>query len=86
MPSKPTLNPGQILKAVTLPASAMHPFLTPSGKVLSFEEPPTSREDVGAVYCLPQRLSEHQPGSVQPDLSSVTSSGSRKAVESGGLG
>lgn len=36
----------------------------------------TPRENVDGVYCLPQRLRDHQPGLVQPDLPSVASGGS----------
>lgn len=74
---EPTWDPGQILKAVTLPALDMHLFLIPSKKVLSYEEPPpTSRENGGDNYCIRQRLREHQLGLVQPALSSVISGGS----------
>lgn len=65
----------------------IHSFLTSSGKSLSNEEPSqTFREDIGDIYCFPQRFRENYPGLVQPDPSSVTSVGQGKAVGSvGGL-
>ena len=78
MPPELTLDPEKILKAVTL---------TSSGKSIRNEEhSQTFRENIGDIYCFPQRFRENYAGLVQSDPSSVTSVGQGKAVGSvGGL-
>ena len=62
-------------------------FVPSSGKSLSNEEhSQTFRENIGDIYCFPQRFRENYAGLVQSDPSSVTSVGQGKAVGSvGGL-